>query len=166
MTKLHVDVFHEMIQARKAVIRVVWGKDGIEGLTLPQFVLLMHIRRNGSLTPSEIRDKMLVTQGNITGLVQRLIKRGWADRRHSSVDKRVVKIVMTQAGIEKLETVIPIWEGLIEKAFKPLSQNQQKQLRKLLLQLQVGLNEPDTSCCGLSINTTKNKKSKSPRSRT
>lgn len=147
MKKKHINVFLELIQATKAVIRTVWGTSGIEGLTAPQFAILLHLNHRGPLSPSELSDILLVTQGNVTGLIQRMQKQGLVERRRSSSDRRVLKIGITRAGAEKLDVIRPTWEKMVQQAIKPLNQDEQETLQKLLGKLREGLSNGQPCPC-------------------
>lgn len=136
-----VEIFREMIGITKAVIRHVWGTGGIGGLSGPQFGLLMHLRHQGPLFPSEIADRMLVTQGNITGLIQRLQKQGFVERRRSSTDRRFLKIGITEAGQAKLDEITPQWESQVRNSFRNLNPSDHQTLLNLLEKLKNGLPE-------------------------
>ena len=142
MKKLSVQTFHEMLCVMKGIFRIVWGSSGIEGFTGPQFGLLMNLHRQGPLSPTELSDRMLVTRGNITGLIARLKKHGWVERRRSSTDRRILKIALSKAGLAKLESVIPIWEETISNSFQPLQEKELKALFATLEKLRKSLPEP------------------------
>lgn len=147
MAKKPINVFFELIHTTKAVIRTVWGAGGIEGLTAPHFAILLHLNHRGPLSPSELSDILLVTQGNITGLIQRMQKQGLVERRRSSSDRRVLKIGITHAGTEKLDVIRPTWEKMVKQAFQPLNQGEQETLQKLLGKLREGLSNGQPCPC-------------------
>ena len=51
-------------------------------LTLPQFDVLAQLyRRPPGMTPGQLTRELLVTAGNVTGIVERLARRGLVERR-------------------------------------------------------------------------------------
>jgi DNA-binding MarR family transcriptional regulator len=68
-------------------------------VTLPRFDLLAQLDRapNG-ITLGELSQRMMVTNGNITGLVDRLEKQGLVKRRACPRDRRVQYVGLTAAG--------------------------------------------------------------------
>jgi len=60
------------------------------GLTTPQFGVLEALHHLGSLSLGDLADKLLVTGGNITYVMDRLEERGLVERDRSTEDRRVV----------------------------------------------------------------------------
>ncbi len=68
-------------------------------ITLPQFDLLAQLERQpNGLRLGELSQRMMVTNGNITGLVDKLVEQGFVVREPSSDDRRVMNVRMTKAG--------------------------------------------------------------------
>jgi DNA-binding MarR family transcriptional regulator len=69
------------------------------GVTLPRFDLLAQLDRapNG-MTLGELSQRMMVSNGNITGLVDRLAEQDLIRRRPSSTDRRVQIVSLTAEG--------------------------------------------------------------------
>ena len=77
-------------------------------ITLPQLWALEYLARQGSGTPmNELARWMGVTRPAATGLIDRLIAQGLAQRRGDSQDRRVVRVAITGKGRRILLT---IWE--------------------------------------------------------
>ena len=69
------------------------------GVTLPRFDVLAQLdRAPDGLTLSEISKRMMVSNGNLTGLVERLVASGHVDRRRSRTDRRAQVISLTETG--------------------------------------------------------------------
>ncbi|MEJ2385663.1 MAG: alpha/beta fold hydrolase [Xanthomonadales bacterium] len=70
------------------------------GLTIPQFDVMTAVRRlRDDATPKAIADQLLVTKGNVTGLVSRLEARGVLVRRPHSTDGRSFYCELTNDGL-------------------------------------------------------------------
>lgn len=68
-------------------------------ITLPRFDLLAQLdKAPEGMTPGEISRRMMVTNGNVTGLVARIAEQGLVERRRDASDGRVQRIVMTDRG--------------------------------------------------------------------
>lgn len=69
-------------------------------LTIPQFDVLAVLRRHpGGATPRTIADEMLVTKGNVTGLITRLESQGLIARRPHETDGRSFVCEFTADGL-------------------------------------------------------------------
>lgn len=70
-------------------------------ITLPRFDLLAQLDKSPEgMTLGEISRRMMVTNGNVTGLVTRIAQQGYVERRRDERDGRVQRIVMTGKGHE------------------------------------------------------------------
>jgi DNA-binding MarR family transcriptional regulator len=68
------------------------------GITGPQLWALNTISKNEGLSLGELSEKMYLRPSTITGLVDRLEKRGYVVRDRDQRDRRVVKILLTPNG--------------------------------------------------------------------
>ena len=72
---------------------------GAFGISLARFDLLAQIERAGGvLTMSEASRRMMVTNGAITGLADRLVEEGFVAREAHPTDRRTILIRLTEAG--------------------------------------------------------------------
>jgi DNA-binding MarR family transcriptional regulator len=77
-------------------------------LTLPQFDVLAQLgRRSEGMTPGELTRALVVTPGNVTGIVRRLGRLGLVARRTVPEDRRAVRVVLTAAGRAALDGRLP-----------------------------------------------------------
>jgi DNA-binding MarR family transcriptional regulator len=68
-------------------------------ITLPRFDLLAQLDRTpDGMTLGELSQRMMVSNGNITGLVDRLVGQGLIHRRPSSTDRRVQIVRLSAEG--------------------------------------------------------------------
>ena len=68
-------------------------------VTLPRFDLMAQLDKvPDGMTLSDVSKRMMVSNGNVTGLVERLVESGHLDRRTSDTDRRVQVIRLTKAG--------------------------------------------------------------------
>src|SRR6266576_3252085 len=68
-------------------------------VTLPRFDLMAQLDKvPDGMTLSDISKRMMVSNGNVTGLVERLVESGHLDRRTSGTDRRVQVIRLTKMG--------------------------------------------------------------------
>ncbi len=71
------------------------------GVTLPQFDLMSALdRTDRPQSMSEVSDHLMVSNGNVTGLVDRLVRDGLVRRSNCGDDRRVQLISLTDDGCE------------------------------------------------------------------
>ncbi|MCA8936723.1 MAG: MarR family transcriptional regulator [Planctomycetes bacterium] len=101
-----------------------------EECTMPQFDVLAQLERSPEgLTFSAISEKLLVTAGNLTGIVDRLEKQGLARRETNPNDRRQTFIKLTDKGREYCDKVIPQHTHDIARLLGGLSDNTVQNLR-------------------------------------
>ncbi len=111
-----------------------------EDLTVPQFMILNYATPDG-VPLSEISARMLCDNSNLTGIVDRLISKGYVQRRNDPQDRRVSLICITPEGADKLRRIKPRHHARVRRRMRTLSQTQVQELRDLLQQLFQGLRE-------------------------
>ncbi|WP_231753547.1 MarR family winged helix-turn-helix transcriptional regulator [Rosistilla carotiformis] len=72
------------------------------GMTGPQLAVLQEIKRLGPVSPTSLSRAVHLSQATITGILQRLERRGLIQRQPSVSDRRSVHVQATDAGIEFL----------------------------------------------------------------
>ncbi len=102
-------------------------------VTLPQFDLLAQLAAAAGgdvrgLTMSELSRRLMVTNGNLTGLVERLVKEGLVTRAASPTDGRSHVIRLSPHGRRAFTAMAPLHEGWINEMFGALSREGREQL--------------------------------------
>jgi len=75
------------------------------GTPLSHVQVLAMLNDVGTMSVSEISRRLGIAKPNITPLVDRLYESGYVDRQHDENDRRVVNIVLLDAGKEKLDAI-------------------------------------------------------------
>lgn len=102
-------------------------------LSTAQFDVLAQIGRHEGMTQLELAERLLVTQGNITQLLDKLERRGLLRR---CPEGRLKRLVLTEAGRRIHDDVVPAQEHFQARQFTPLSLAERRQLLALLRKLQ------------------------------
>jgi DNA-binding MarR family transcriptional regulator len=104
-----------------------------EDLTLPQFDILAQLYRcEAGMTPGELTRELLVTAGNVTGIVERVVRLGLAERRPVPEDRRTVRIHLTPRGRQLMQRAIPKHRRDIESMVARVPASDLRRLRGLL----------------------------------
>jgi DNA-binding MarR family transcriptional regulator len=102
-------------------------------VTLPRFDLLAQLDKapNG-MTLGELSQRMMVSNGNVTGLAERLVEQGLLDRRASVSDRRAQIVSLTAEGRRVFRTMARTHEDWIAEIFSGLSASEVDTLMALL----------------------------------
>lgn len=103
------------------------------GLTLPQFDVLAQLhRRPEGMTPKELTRELLVTAGNVTGIVERLAQQGLVSRQPVPRDRRTVRIVLTPRGQQAMARALPRHRRDVARLLAPVAPKALLPLREAL----------------------------------
>ena len=105
------------------------------GLTQPQFAVIEIIGHLGPLKVGEICNKMLVSGGNMTLVLDNIAKLGYIERVHSLEDRRAILIQLTQKGKDLFDNVFNSHAEHVTKLMSVLTIEEQKTLGELLKKL-------------------------------
>ena len=105
------------------------------GLTPPQFGIIEALHHLGPLSLGELADKLLVTGGNITYVMDRLEEQGLVYRERSPRDRRIIQAKLTHDGKALIASVFPSHGSYVEELSGHLEPEEQEMLRGLLKKL-------------------------------
>jgi DNA-binding MarR family transcriptional regulator len=102
-------------------------------VTLPRFDLMAQLDKapNG-MTLGELSQRMMVSNGNVTGLAERLVEQGLLDRRPSPNDRRAQIVSLTAEGRRTFRAMARTHEDWIAQIFAGLDAADVDQLMELL----------------------------------
>ncbi len=105
-----------------------------EGISPSQYNLLRILRGAGAdgRTMREIADRMINRDPDVTRLADHTVKLGLARRMRDTGDRRVVKLFITEKGLEMLTRLDQAVELFLKQALGGLGPNRLKLLRNLL----------------------------------
>lgn len=102
-------------------------------VTLPQFDVLAELEYLGQpLTMTDLSKRLMVSNGNVTGVVDRLVREGLVQRQPSGSDRRVNLISLTPRGLELFRRMAAQHEDWVAEMFADLKPEEMTQLGGLL----------------------------------
>jgi DNA-binding MarR family transcriptional regulator len=112
-------------------------------LTLPQFDVLAELARaeDGGFTFVELSRLLLVTSGNLTGIVDRLVQQRLVERRPDEKDRRVIRVALTERGHRLTAELLPAHAADLQEILSFMPRNELSQLSELLGRLRDGMHE-------------------------
>jgi DNA-binding MarR family transcriptional regulator len=129
---LAVSVWVRLLKAHGLLLREVRRRVP-EALTLPQFDLLAQLhRRPEGMTPGELTHELIVSPGNVTGIVARLGRLGLVERRPVPDDHRAVRIRLSAPGRRLMLRAIPRHRRDVKALLTPIGAATLERLRGAL----------------------------------
>ncbi|HEV3167562.1 MAG TPA: MarR family winged helix-turn-helix transcriptional regulator [Isosphaeraceae bacterium] len=107
----------------------------VHGLTVAQFDVLATLGCGDGITQQELAEWLLVTKGNIVGLIDRVSAAGWVERRPDPEDRRVNRLYLTDAAWKLMAKVEPGQVALVKDIFGKLTEEELRQMHALLQRL-------------------------------
>jgi len=104
-------------------------------LTLPQFDVLAQLQREEGITQQLLADRLLVTKGNVCGLMDRMVEQGLVERRADPDDRRAYMLHLTPKGKALIQEALPAQSRVIAEQVGRLAPEKQKALLDLLAEL-------------------------------
>lgn len=126
----------EMVRTVYRIQRRVVTAMASHDITLPQFDVLATLRFGEGVTQQELAERLLVTKGNVCGVLDRLGRLGWVERRPDPDDRRANRLHLTPAGRRKIDAVLPAHDAVVIDAMRTFSEVDMRTLRRLLDQLE------------------------------
>ena len=98
------------------------------GVTGPQLILLKEVARREHSSVRELCDDVHLSQATVTGVLDRLEKRGLVNRCRSNEDRRRVLVSLTEYGAAVLEQAPQLMQETFVSAFEGLQDWEQTQI--------------------------------------
>jgi len=106
------------------------------GITLPRFDLMSQLERHAEgLKMNELSRRMMVTGGNITGIVDQLVKEGLVERLDEPSDRRAWRVRLTRAGDKAFAEMARAHEEWVVELLGGFSRRDSEALMQLLARL-------------------------------
>ena len=110
--------------------------------TLPRFDVLAQLARfPDGLLMSELSQRLMVSNGNITGIIDNLERDGLVERILLPADRRARKVCLTDKGRVAFDQMATTHETWITTWLSNLAEEEQQQLYLLLGKLKQGMHE-------------------------
>lgn len=104
-------------------------------LTETQFAVLEMLYHKGELCVQDVVDTLLSTSGNVTVVIQNLVKEGYIHRLSDQQDRRRYLLSLTPKGHHLIDQIFPEYLTFLEKRMSVLSSHEQIELAALLKKL-------------------------------
>jgi DNA-binding MarR family transcriptional regulator len=103
------------------------------GLSVPQFDLLSTLGEREGITQTELAQRLYVTKGNVSGLVDRMVGMGLIERRETVGDRRSYALFLTAEGRSLTRQGLVAQEAYVRETLGALPERDLAELERIIL---------------------------------
>lgn len=108
-------------------------------LTPAQYDVLAQLSDAPGMTQQALAERLMVTKGNVCGLIDRMSERGFVQRRADPEDRRANLLFVTELGRDVAEKAIPAYAQFVREHLAVLDEGEQRALESLLRKVERSL---------------------------
>ena len=113
-------------------------------VTLPRFDMMAALERApDGLSMGELSERLMVSNGNVTGVADRLVREGVAERWSPEADRRSFRIALTEYGRREFAAMAKLHQGWIEEMLSGLNAAERETLMALLTKVKIVLDDEE-----------------------
>jgi DNA-binding MarR family transcriptional regulator len=144
-TRLPLQVHLRLARCRNLMMREMRRSVERWDLTMPQFDVLAELARapETGFTFVELSRLLLVTSGNLTGIIDRLEADGLVKREAELSDRRVTRMRLTSVGKRRMDEILPLHGADVAQTLSVLPRERLALLNELLGELRDALHGHD-----------------------
>lgn len=138
LSKQKLRVWLRLLRAHRSIERGLRERMRVaHGSTLPRFDVMSALDRyRDGLRMSDLSAKLMVSNGNVTGIVDRLEAEGLVERISVDGDRRAMRVRLTQDGIDRFAEMAAEHETWVDAEMPSLSEAELDTLLPLLIKLE------------------------------
>lgn len=114
-------------------------------ITLPQFLILEFLHREGESKMTDLAHFMDVTTAAMTGIVDRLVRDGYVLRILYPQDRRIIRIKLTSKGSGLVKKINEQRSRMVIKIFGRISEVDRQDYLRILMQIKDILTQENTA---------------------
>ena len=104
-------------------------------VTLPQFLILEFLHKDGQTKMSFLASFMNVTTAAMTGIADRLVRDGYVKRVYDPNDRRIIEIELTSRGSGLVKKIHEERRKMIMRIFGKIAQRDRRDYLRILMQI-------------------------------
>ena len=132
-----VNVFNNVVWIEEASLR----ESKFNDITIKDMHTIAAISMYETRTVSQVAEMVHLTPSAMTSVIDKLVKKGYVERRRDDEDRRVVHLVLTHSGRTVFRAHEAFHRGMAHSLFDSLSDDEAAAVRKAVINLQEYLHE-------------------------
>jgi MarR family transcriptional regulator, 2-MHQ and catechol-resistance regulon repressor len=121
-----------LMQTSKAIQDRIRDEMSKNKLSITEFSVLEVLFYQGKQTIQQIGNRILISSGSMTYVIDKLEQKGIIKRNDCREDRRVIHITLTAEGMEMLENIMPKYQDMVDSIFGDLTDDESQLLVNLL----------------------------------
>jgi DNA-binding MarR family transcriptional regulator len=126
-------LWFRFIRLHRRVSSSISGELKTLGLSIPQFDLLSTLTEQEGLSQQELAERLYVTKGNVSGLLDRMVEAGLVERRALPGDRRSNALHLTAKGRDLAEKGIAVQRAYVARTLGSLPADDLAHLERIVL---------------------------------
>lgn len=126
-------VWFRMIRLHQALYNEIAGRLRVIGLSVPQFDVLSTLTERAGMSQRELAERLYVTKGNVSGLIDRLVEAGLVERHSIPEDRRSHALHLTAEGKRLAALGMTAQVRFIDETLGTLPQGEIETLDRILV---------------------------------
>jgi DNA-binding MarR family transcriptional regulator len=126
-------VWFRLIRLHQALYNEVAGRLRVIGLSVPQFDVLSTLTEREGMSQRELAERLYVTKGNVSGLIDRLVEAGLVERHSIPEDRRSHALHLTAEGARLARLGMQTHQTFMEETLGKLPRPDVETLDRILI---------------------------------
>jgi MarR family transcriptional regulator, 2-MHQ and catechol-resistance regulon repressor len=118
--------FLMLMQTSKAIQERIRDEMSQNKLNITEFSVLEVLFYQGKQTIQQIGNRVLISSGSMTYVIDKLEQKGIIKRNDCREDRRVIHITLTAKGLNMMENIMPTYQDMVDSFFGDLSGDESK----------------------------------------
>jgi len=126
-------IWFRVIRLHRRALNTVASELKAIGLSIPQFDLLSTLTEREGLSQQELAERLYVTKGNVSGLLDRMVEADLVERRSIPGDRRSNALYLTKKGRDLAEKGIAAQRAYVQRTLGSLPEQDLADLERIVL---------------------------------
>ena len=126
-------VWFRFVRLHRRASNAVAAELKLIGLSIPQFDLLSTLTEQEGLSQQELAQRLYVTKGNVSGLLDRMVEAGLVERRSTPDDRRSNALYLTPRGRGLADQGIAAQKAYVARTLGALDPRDLSDLERVVL---------------------------------
>lgn len=126
-------IWFRVIRLHRRAVNTVASELKALGLSIPQFDLLSTLTEREGLSQQELAERLYVTKGNVSGLLDRMVEADLVERRSIPGDRRSNALYLTTKGRDLAEKGIAAQRAYVQRTLGSLPEQDLADLERIVL---------------------------------